>query len=102
VKSILEKNGYNNITNRSISFLIDSSSTNNSFSVQVIIDLDEKATSMNKTNGALGKRSNVFSGVNYTFYSVLPVSGSIKSFERYDIDQQLYTDEVNTENSVII
>lgn len=41
LKSLLEKNGYNNITEHSISFLIDSSLTNNSFSIQVNIDLSK-------------------------------------------------------------
>jgi beta-lactamase regulating signal transducer with metallopeptidase domain len=44
LKSLLEKNGYININNHSISFLIDSSLTNNSFSVQVNIDLHTKVS----------------------------------------------------------
>jgi beta-lactamase regulating signal transducer with metallopeptidase domain len=42
LKTLLEKNGYNNISNNAISFLIDSSSVNNSFAVQVNIDLTRK------------------------------------------------------------
>lgn len=42
LKTLLEKNGYNNVSNNAISFLIDSSSVNNSFAVQVNIDLTRK------------------------------------------------------------
>jgi BlaR1 peptidase M56 len=44
LKTLLEKNGYNNISNNAISFLIDSSSVNNRFAVQVNIDLERKKT----------------------------------------------------------
>jgi beta-lactamase regulating signal transducer with metallopeptidase domain len=44
LKTLLEKNGYNNISDHSISFLIDSSLTNNSFSVQVNIDLVNRSS----------------------------------------------------------
>ena len=44
LKTLLEKNGYNNISNNAISFLIDSSSVNNKFAVQVNIDLERKKT----------------------------------------------------------
>lgn len=44
LKTLLEKNGYNNIGNNAISFLIDSSSVNNRFAVQVNIDLTRKKT----------------------------------------------------------
>ncbi|HXL54780.1 MAG TPA: hypothetical protein VN958_00900, partial [Chitinophagaceae bacterium] len=57
LKSLLEKNGCNNITNHSISFLIDSSLTNNSFSVQVNIDLQTKTSLVNKNNDTLNKKS---------------------------------------------
>jgi hypothetical protein len=43
LRSLLEQNGYDNITDHSISFLIDSSLVNNSFSVQVNIDLQKRA-----------------------------------------------------------
>jgi len=42
LKTLLEKNGYHEINDHSISFLMDSSLTNNSFSVQVNIDLKTK------------------------------------------------------------
>ena len=43
LKTLLEKNGYGQITSHTITFLIDSSLTSNSFAVQVNIDLQEKA-----------------------------------------------------------
>ena len=50
LKTLLEKNGYNNINSNAISFLIDSSLVNNSFSVQVNIDLQRKKLSFNNSN----------------------------------------------------
>lgn len=47
LKTLLEKNGYNNISNNAISFLIDSSSVNNRFAVQVNIDLERKSVTNN-------------------------------------------------------
>ena len=47
LKSLLEKNGYSNINSHVITFLIDSSLVNNSFSVQVNIDLQRKTLSLN-------------------------------------------------------
>jgi hypothetical protein len=44
LKTLLEKNGYHDINDHSISFLMDSSLTNNSFSVQVNINLQKKST----------------------------------------------------------
>jgi hypothetical protein len=58
LKSLLEKNGYNNINTHSISFLIDSTLSNNNFSIQVNIDLAAKPVSKNssdkKLNGVTG------------------------------------------------
>ena len=50
LKTLLEKNGYNNINSNAISFLIDSSLVNNSFAVQVNIDLQRKKLSFNNSN----------------------------------------------------
>ncbi len=50
IKTLLEKNGYSNISNKAISFLIDSSSVNNRFAVQVNIDLARKKTIANNSN----------------------------------------------------
>jgi len=50
LKILLEKNGYNNVSSNAISFLIDSSLVNNSFSVQVNIDLQRKKLSFNNSN----------------------------------------------------
>jgi beta-lactamase regulating signal transducer with metallopeptidase domain len=61
LKSLLEKNGYHNVTNHSISFLIDSSLTNNSFSVQVNISPQIKTSSV---NDALKKKSNTVTSYN--------------------------------------
>lgn len=55
LRSLLEKNGYTNINDHSISFLIDSSLSNNSFSVQVNIDLQIRSTAVNKNNQANNK-----------------------------------------------
>jgi len=44
LKTLLEKNGYSSISNNAISFLIDSSSVNNRFAVQVNIDLARQKT----------------------------------------------------------
>jgi len=49
LKTLLEKNGYDNISNNAISFLIDSSSVNNRFAVQVNIDLTRKKTIANNS-----------------------------------------------------
>ena len=58
LKSLLEKSGYKNITNHSISFLIDSSLTNNSFSVQVNIDLQAKISAASRNKYTPAKKSN--------------------------------------------
>ena len=50
LKTLLEKNGYNNISNNAISFLIDSSSVSNKFAVQVNIDLERKKTTAYKSD----------------------------------------------------
>lgn len=49
LKTLLEKNGYSNISNNAISFLIDSSSVNNRFAVQINIDLERKKTIANNS-----------------------------------------------------
>jgi hypothetical protein len=54
LKLLLENNGYNNIDNHAITFLIDSSLTNNSFAVQVNINLQQKESSYNIINQATG------------------------------------------------
>lgn len=41
LKSLLEKNGYRNIRSNAIRFMIDSASVNNSFSIEVKIDLEQ-------------------------------------------------------------
>jgi beta-lactamase regulating signal transducer with metallopeptidase domain len=50
LRSLLEKNGYSNINGHAISFLIDSTLSNNNFSVQINIDLQAKAVSFNSNN----------------------------------------------------
>jgi len=50
LKTLLEKSGYNDINGNAISFLIDSSLVNNSFAVQVNIDLQRKKLSFNNSN----------------------------------------------------
>ncbi len=53
LKSLLENSGYNNIGSHAITFLIDSTLVNNSFAVEVNIDLQRK-TSFNNTNKQTG------------------------------------------------
>ena len=52
LKSLLEKNGYNNIGNHAITFLIDTTQAKNSFAVQVNIDLQRKKTTAYNSNQA--------------------------------------------------
>ena len=58
LKILLEKNGYNNLNSHSITFLIDSSLTNNNFSVQVNIDMQAKAQPVSKFNNSTNKKVN--------------------------------------------
>jgi len=50
LRSLLEQNGYSNIGSNAISFLIDSTLTNNRFAIQVNIDLKRKESSYNNSN----------------------------------------------------
>jgi len=50
LRSLLVKNGYSNIGNNAISFLIDSTLSNNRFAVQINIDLKRKESSYNNLN----------------------------------------------------
>jgi len=47
LRLLLEKNGYNNIGNHAITFLIDTTMAKNSFAVQVNVDLQRKTLSLN-------------------------------------------------------
>ena len=106
LKSLLEKNGYNNITNHSISFLIDSSLTNNSFSVQVNIDLQTKTSLVNKNNDALNKKSTGVTSYNnnqlHDFISSMnnDFDHGIKTFASNL--QSLNMENVSTENYSLI
>ena len=53
LKYLLEKNGFGHITSHTITFLVDSSLTNNSFAVQVNIELREKTLLMLEGNTPL-------------------------------------------------
>ena len=48
LKSLLEKNGYNNIDSHAITFMIDTTLGNNSFSIQVNINLAKDELSETK------------------------------------------------------
>lgn len=50
LKTLLEKNGYSNINSNAISFLIDSTLTNNKFAIQVNIDLKRRTVALKKSN----------------------------------------------------
>jgi hypothetical protein len=106
LKVILEKNGYNEIKNRSISFLIDSSLTNNSFSVQVNIDLQTKASSINKDNDTQNKKSNAAINGNsnglYHFASSCNDELTTSTESCSSARQSLSTNNINTENFSII
>lgn len=106
LKVILEKNGYTEITNRSISFLIDSSLTNNSFSVQVNIDLQTKASSVNKDNDTQNKKSitaiNGNSSRLYHFASSCNDELTTSTESYSSARQSLNTNNINIENFSII
>jgi len=61
LKMLLEKNGYGHITSHTITFLIDSSLTNNSFAVQINIDLQEKALLLKGSDKQTGNLSRNYS-----------------------------------------
>ncbi|HEY6977740.1 MAG TPA: M56 family metallopeptidase [Chitinophagaceae bacterium] len=106
LKMLLEKNGYHNITNHSISFLIDSSLTNNSFSVQVNIDLQTKTPSVRNNNGTQSKKSNaVMNGNNNTLYQFasLYTAGFSAPMQSYLFAwPSFHANNVNTQNLSII
>lgn len=54
LKVLLEKNGYSNIGDHAIRFLIDTTQANNRFSIQVNIDLQKKDVSVNNINKTTG------------------------------------------------
>lgn len=86
LKLLLEKNGYNNINTHSISFLIDSTLSNDNFSIQVNIDLSTKSSvSKNKSNGKLNavtrgidSKSFESSNSNYSFIESTFSSNQLK------------------------
>jgi beta-lactamase regulating signal transducer with metallopeptidase domain len=106
LKLLLERNGYNNITDHSISFLIDSSLTNNSFSVQVNIDLQTKAQPVSKINDVRNKKANTnINGNNNKQYHFISSgnAGYAKSIEPYQVAlQSLHANNVNSEYFSII
>ncbi|MFT4152834.1 M56 family metallopeptidase [Parafilimonas sp.] len=53
LRSLLEKNGYNNINSHAITFLIDSTFENNRCAIEINIDLKRKALSLNNTDESL-------------------------------------------------
>ena len=59
LRLLLEQNGYSNIGSNAISFLIDSTLTNNRFAIQVNIDLKRKESSYNNSKKQL---NNIISG----------------------------------------
>lgn len=59
LKNLLEKNGYNNIDDHAITFMIDTTSGNNSFSIQVNINLAKNELSESKEEP--GKKANKIS-----------------------------------------
>ena len=88
LKSLLEKNGYNNINNHSISFLIDSSLTNNSFSVQVNIDLQTKV-SINTNKNRSHKNLNTVDNNNDKSHVITSMNNRFAGSESYLTDMQL-------------
>ena len=74
LKSLLEKNGYTNINTHSITFLIDSTLSNNNFSIEVNIDLAAKPSvrentsnkKINSATSAADKRLLKLSDKNYS------------------------------------
>jgi hypothetical protein len=84
LKSLLEKNGYNQISNHSISFLIDSSSTNNSFSVQVNINLQAKGLDIgNNDNRTTFKKSNAIIIPSSKYHSTLLINSFGRSLDTH-------------------
>jgi hypothetical protein len=99
---LLEKNGYNNINSHAISFLIDSTLSNNNFSVQINIDLQTKALTINKNNNEYHK-SNAIIGDDNKYHQVTAwKNGFAKTVGFNIIAQQNDPDNLNTENISII
>ena len=84
LKILLEKNGYNNISDHAIKFLIDTTQANNRFFVQVNIDLQKKDVSINNTNKTTG---NTIAG-NRSTYSQTTNNIILKTSSLPDVVQQ--------------
>jgi hypothetical protein len=100
LRSLLEKNGYNNINRHAISFLIDSTLSNNNFSVQVNIDLQAKATAINKNNNER-QQSNTIAG-DVSKYHPVTSWNNAKEIGFNMIEQESGVNNLNTENISII
>ena len=75
LKGLLEKNGYENISNHAISFVMDTSAASHSFSVQVTINLDKTQKNMHQTDKIRGdntaiKRTAGATDIRYAIASV--------------------------------
>lgn len=102
LRSLLEKNGYSNINSHAISFLIDSTLSNNNFSVQVNIDLQAKAVTINKNSNRSQKANAITSDDNKYHPLTSWNNGFAKAVGFYISEQQTIPDNLNTENISII
>jgi hypothetical protein len=102
LRSLLEKNGYNNINSHAISFLIDSTLSNNNFSVQVNIDLQTKATVLSKNSNGY-QQANTITGDDNKYHPVISWNnGFVKTVGFNMIEHQTGADNLTTENISII
>jgi beta-lactamase regulating signal transducer with metallopeptidase domain len=98
LRSLLEKNGYNNINSHAISFLIDSTLSNNNFSVQININLQTKAATINKNNNGQHK-SNTITGDDNKYHPVASWNNGIANTAGFNMTgQQTGAGNLNTGN----
>lgn len=103
LRSLLEKNGYNNINSHGISFLIDSTLSNNNFSVQINIDLKAKTTSISKNNNGQYKKTNAITNDAKNYQPAVFNNNVFSRSVGFDITaQQSVANNFNTENNSII
>lgn len=77
LKNLLEKNGYNSIKSSSITFLIDSSSTNKSFAVQININVEASVVTVNRKGFVLFNKKIISSDYNPSYYPKLTAKANI-------------------------
>lgn len=103
LKTLLEKNGYNNLGSHSITFLIDSSLTNNNFSVQINIELQAKAAPISKIGNSINKNSEILFSDNKKVNAFSSCDSDISpSISQFDSQKLFQTSNCNTKSISVI